>query len=55
MKNRKGLPPVFKTNKLRSRETIFQRQNELLAVKWRDTRYVLALSTRHQFHSTAVQ
>jgi hypothetical protein len=55
MPNRKGLPPSFKTTKLKSGDMLFQRSNDLMAVKWRDTRDVLALSTKHQFTSTTVQ
>lgn len=48
MKNRKGLPQDMKTQKLKKGELVFWRKQHLLAIKWRSTRDVYCLSTKHQ-------
>lgn len=48
MKNRKGLPKELQTHKLKNNESIFLRNGPLLALKWRDTRDVYCLSTKHK-------
>ncbi|KAJ8878981.1 hypothetical protein PR048_019587 [Dryococelus australis] len=52
MKNRTGLPAIFKTAKLKKGETIFRRKDYILAMKWRDTRDVLCLSTKQKATSS---
>ncbi|XP_063220583.1 piggyBac transposable element-derived protein 4-like [Bacillus rossius redtenbacheri] len=47
-KNRKGLPPELKCKELARGEAIFRRCGPLLAVKWKDTRDVYCLSTKHK-------
>lgn len=47
MKNRKGLPKCFKTKQLKKGEAIFRRKQNLLACKWKSTRDIYCLSTRH--------
>lgn len=54
MKNRKGLPPVFKTLKLKKNQMVFQRKGHLLALKWKSKRDVYSLSTKHRATSTAI-
>lgn len=54
MQRRKGLPEVFKTSNLKKGEAVFQRKNHLLAVKWRDTRDVFMLSSKHKSTSSFV-
>jgi hypothetical protein len=55
MKNRKGLPSVFKTKKLKKGEVIFRRKAHLLASKWKATRDVYSLSTKHAATTSSVQ
>ncbi|XP_046385713.1 piggyBac transposable element-derived protein 4-like [Ischnura elegans] len=56
MSNRKGLPKqtVIK-RKLKKGETAYMRRKHLLCLKWRDTRDVLLLSTKHKMTSSLVQ
>lgn len=48
MKNRRGLPTIFKTKKLKKGEMIFKRNGPILACKWKSTRDVYCLSTKHK-------
>lgn len=48
MRNRRGLSKAF-GKKLKKSECLFQRKDHVMAVKWRDTRDVFMLSTRHNF------
>ncbi|XP_068115883.1 piggyBac transposable element-derived protein 4-like [Hyperolius riggenbachi] len=53
--NRKGLPSEVVHKKLKRGETCSQRSNELLALKFRDKRDVLALTTIHTEATTTVR
>lgn len=48
MKNRKGLPSVFKNKKLKKGDMIFRRKAHILACKWKSKRDVYALSSKHR-------
>ncbi|XP_068129533.1 piggyBac transposable element-derived protein 4-like [Hyperolius riggenbachi] len=52
--NRKGLPPQVLTKKLKSGETYSNRNNELLALKFKDKRDVFILTTIHSEATTPV-
>ncbi|XP_068122476.1 piggyBac transposable element-derived protein 4-like [Hyperolius riggenbachi] len=52
--NRKGLPPQVLTKKLTSGETYSNRNNELLALKFKDKRDVFILTTIHSEATTPV-
>ncbi|XP_068110989.1 piggyBac transposable element-derived protein 4-like [Hyperolius riggenbachi] len=53
--NRKGLPPQVVSKKLKKGETCSQRSNELLALKFKDNRDVLVLTTIHSEATTTVR
>ncbi|XP_049958237.1 piggyBac transposable element-derived protein 4-like [Schistocerca serialis cubense] len=55
MRNRRGLPQEFKQNKLRRGEIVFKRKNSVLALHWKDTRDVFALSTKHRMTSSVTK
>ncbi|XP_049799914.1 piggyBac transposable element-derived protein 4-like [Schistocerca nitens] len=52
MSNRRDLPQEFKQNKLRRAEIAFKRTNSILALHWKDTGDVFALSTKHRMTSS---
>ncbi|XP_047111958.1 piggyBac transposable element-derived protein 4-like [Schistocerca piceifrons] len=55
MRNRRGIPQEFKQNKLRRGEIVFKRKNSVLALHWKDTRDVFALSTKHRMTSSVTK
>lgn len=55
MKNRRGLPSIFKTKKLKKGEVLFRRKAHLLACKWKSTRDVYCLSTKHAATTSPIQ
>lgn len=55
MPNRKGMPVALKNAKLQKGQQIYRRNGNVLAVAWRDKRYVYMISTRHRADMTTFQ
>ncbi|CAF4596301.1 unnamed protein product [Rotaria sp. Silwood2] len=53
--NRKSLPSNFKYVKLKKNERIARYYNKMMALKWRDRKYVHMLSTYHTNNTTIIQ
>ncbi|GBL86956.1 PiggyBac transposable element-derived protein 4 [Araneus ventricosus] len=54
MKNKKELPVAIKSTTLKKDDIIFRRREHLLAIKWKDSRDVYILSTKHKATRTDV-
>lgn len=55
MKNRRSLPTVFKTTKLKGGEILYRRRAHLLAYNWRSTWNVYILSTEYVATSSQIE